>query len=98
MDMFDIEIPGDKSNQADSAGKESTIHPGLAGLWVGPLLKQCVGVVVPRGSDDVLQCYTKGRFGYFADGNSADFQDWSLIKAFVNVSYVTKGRIVYLQF
>ena len=98
MDKFDREIPGDKGDHTDSAGTESTIHPGLVGLWVGPLQEQCVGVVVPRGSDDVLQCYTKGRFGYFPDGNSADLQDWSLIKAFEKVSYVIKARIVYLQF
>ena len=81
-----------------SVAKDDTIHPGLAALWCGPLDQQSVGVVIPRGSDDVLQLYTKGRLGCYADGTAVGLQDWSVIKVFDNVSFVTKARIVYLQF
>ena len=81
---------------ADSAG--DTCHPGLAGLWSGPLQEQCVGVVVPRGTDDLLQLYSKGRHGYFTDGQAVDLQEWSLIKQFKDFGYVTKAKIVYLRF
>ena len=81
-----------------SVAKDDTIHPGLAALWSGPLDEQSVRVVIPRGSDDVLQVYTKGRFGYYADGAAVDLQDWSVVKVFENVTFVTKARIVYLKF
>ena len=40
---------------------DSDIHPGLAGLWSGPLQEQSVGVIIARGADDMLQFYKKGR-------------------------------------
>ena len=98
LDIFSQDIPEALSGHDDPVGEDDSIHPGLAGLWLGPLQEQCVGVVVPRGADDVLQLYARGRFGYYADGNSVDLQDWSLVKSFEKVSYVSKARIVYLQF
>ena len=91
-------LPDNNNGEPDQSSKESSIHPGLAGLWCGPLKEQCVGVVVPRGSDDVLQLYSRGRHGYFTDGRVEDLIDWSLVKSFEKVMYVTKARIVYLQF
>ena len=57
-----------------------------------------MGVVVPRGTDDLLQLYSKGRHGYYTDGQAVDMQDWTLIKSFDEVCYVTRARIVYLRF
>ena len=66
-DMSD-NMPENNNGEPEQSSKESSIYPGLAGLWCGPLQEQCVGVVVPRGSDDVLQLYSRGRHGYFTDG------------------------------
>ena len=95
-DIFSSDSPdsGTGSRGSDhSVVKDDTIHPGLAALWSGPLDEQAVGVVIPRGSDDVLQLYTKGRFGYYADGADVDIEDWSLVKVFDKVIFVTKARI-----
>ena len=67
LEIFSRDIPEGLAVHDDPAARDDSIHPGLAGLWLGPLQEQCVGVVVPRGADDVLQLYARGRFGYFAD-------------------------------
>ena len=95
-DILVTETVGQSS--AERTSNEVLIHPGLAALWCGPLQEQCVGVVVPRGQDDVLQLYARGRHGYYEDGPAVDLQDWSVIRSIDKVLYVTKAKIVYLQF
>ena len=98
-EMLSKDLPEAVVNSSDvSTTAETIIHPGLAGLWSGPLAEQKVGVVVPRGEDDVVQLYACGRHGYYAEGHAVELEDWCLIRAFDNVSYVTKAKIVYLQF
>ena len=80
------------------ANVDSDVHPGLAGLWSGPLQEQSVGVVTARGADDMLQLYRKGRHGYYADEDAVELEDWSLLKAFDTTSWVTVAKIVYLRF
>ena len=98
-EMLSKDLPEAVVNSSDVRTTAATIiHPGLAGLWSGPLEEHKVGVVVPRGEDDVLQLYASGRHGYYAEGHAVDLEEWCLIMAFDNVSYVTKAKIVYLQF
>ena len=98
VDNSPVENSPVENSPVENNNKEVIIHPGLAGLWSGPLEEQKVGVVVPRGEDDVLQLYCSGRHGYYADGQAVDLIDWSLIKTFDSVYYVTKAKVVYLQF
>ena len=59
--MFSEEVARDTSENtsedsvAEPTQAENVLHPGLYGLWSGPFIEQCVGVVVPRGSGDLLQ-------------------------------------------
>ena len=88
----------ENSTEGSAAIAETGTHLGLAGLWLGPLQEKCVGVVVARGVADLLQLYSKGRHGYYADGDALELEDWSLVEALEITFWATVARIEYLRF
>ena len=88
----------ENSTEGSAAIHETGTHPGLAGLWLGPLQEKCVGLVIARGVDDLLQLYSKGRHGSYADGDAVELEDWSLVEALEITFWATVARIEYLRF